>query len=281
MDTSWVVYVAIALVGACIGSFACVIIDRLPLELDEPNELGETWDTRPWAEVVGGRSRCSSCGTDIAPAENVPVLAWLVLRGRCRHCGARIPAYLPLVEAMVPALAVWAVAVRGWTWTTAPILFLVVVGVIIAAIDIPTLIVPTRLVWPSFGVAVVMCVAIALGLGEPGWLVAALVGLACLAGPLGALWWIMPRGMGFGDVRLACLLGWTVGFEAAPGGLGVVAYSCLLVITIGALLGIVLGVVSVIAQFRKLRFVPFAPSLIAASYLVCLGVPRIREALGR
>ncbi len=81
-----------------IGSFTCVVIDRLPLALDEPNEFGELWDTRPWREVFGGRSRCSSCGAEVTAADNIPVVSWLVLRGRCRGCGERIPAFHPVVE---------------------------------------------------------------------------------------------------------------------------------------------------------------------------------------
>ena len=72
------------LIAFVIGSFTNVIIDRLPLELDEPNEFGELYDTRPWAEVLGGRSRCSSCGEPVRPSDNIPVVSWILLRGRCR-----------------------------------------------------------------------------------------------------------------------------------------------------------------------------------------------------
>ena len=63
------------LFGLAIGSFSCVVIDRLPVPLDEPNEFGERFTMRPWAEVAGGRSRCSACGTDVPAHLNVPVLS--------------------------------------------------------------------------------------------------------------------------------------------------------------------------------------------------------------
>jgi len=90
---------------AAIGSFTCVIIDRLPLKLDEPNEYGELWDTRPWRDVLGGHSRCSSCGIPVRAIDNVPVLSWLILRGRCRACRAPISPRYPIVELAAGALA--------------------------------------------------------------------------------------------------------------------------------------------------------------------------------
>lgn len=277
----WFTLTSVALIAACIGSLCTVVIDRLPVALDEPNEFGDLWDTRPWREVLGGRSRCSSCGEPVKAYENIPVLAYLALRGRCRHCHARIPLWVLAVEVAVPALAVWAVWAQGWTWTTAPTLLLVVVGVIVAAIDLRTLIVPTRLVWPAFAVAVAGCIAIALGLGEAGWLVSAVIGVATFAGPLFVLWWLHPRGMGFGDVRLAVLLGWIIGFEAGPGGHFIAVYGVIVAFVLSSFLGILLGVVSAMAQVRALRKVPFGPTLAAGSFLVCLGIPEIRRAFGR
>ena len=166
--TEWVLVVFGVLGGLAVGSFTCVVIDRLPMPLEEPNEFGEEWDTRPWRDVVGGTSRCSSCGEPVRPRDEVPVLSWLVLRGRCRDCGERIPAYHPWVELSVPvlwALLVWAV---GWGWAVVPALVLVPVGVAVSAIDLRTLMVPTRLVWPGLGLVVAASVLAAAFTGETG-----------------------------------------------------------------------------------------------------------------
>lgn len=261
---------ALLLVGgglalAAVGSFMCVVIDRLPVQLAEPNEYGETWDTRPWPEVVGGRSRCSSCGTDVRARENVPVVSWLLLRGRCRHCGDRIPAFHPVVELAVPAFGL-AIAVANWgSWALLPCLVLVGPAIAIAVIDLRTLIVPTRLVWPTFAVVLALSVVAVLVEGEPRWLLGGLVGIGVLSGPLFVLWWINPKGMGFGDVRLTVLLGWTVGFAAlaAGGPLPSAALMALMVLVVGAVLGILHGV----AMLGRQRQIPFGPSLVVASLL--------------
>jgi leader peptidase (prepilin peptidase) / N-methyltransferase len=257
-----------ALFFLAIGSFTCVVIDRLPVFLGEPNEYGDLWDTRPWAEVLGGRSRCSSCGIDVRPVDNIPILSWLLLRGRCRGCDETIPAYHPVVEALCPLLflgAVWAIGTGDWRLL--PALWLIPVCVCIAVIDLRTLIVPTRIVWPAFGVSVVLT-AVAAGLeGQWDLLVGAALGVVALAGPLFLIWFIHPRGMGFGDVRLSVLLGWNVGFFAGTGPVAAVV-AALFALFLAALVGVVLGVVVLGARGRAAQ-VPFGPALVTAAF-VCV-----------
>lgn len=262
--------VALVVIGMlaylAIGSFICVIIDRLPVHSDEPNEYGEHWDTRPWGEVLGGHSRCSSCGEPVRPYDNIPVISWLLLRGKCRGCGERIPAFHPLVELLCPLLFLGAVASVGLDdWRILVALWLIPIGVAISVIDLRTLIVPTRLVWPGFFVAVALAVAASAIEGEWAWLLSALVGLTVLAGPLFLLWFLIPSGMGFGDVRLAVLLGWSVGFYAGvrPAAAAILLLMCLF---LAAALGIALGVVALGARGRKAK-VPFGPSMVLAAYL--------------
>lgn len=263
---------------AAIGSFTCVIIDRLPLKLDEPNEYGELWDTRPWRDVLGGHSRCSSCGIPVRAIDNVPVLSWLILRGRCRGCGEPIPAFHPIVELLCPLLFLGAVATVGWSWTLLPALWLIPVGVAVAAIDLRTLIVPTRIVWPALAVAVALSVGAAVASGQLGRLGTAAVGLATLAVPLFLLWFAMPAGMGFGDVRLATLLGWTVGFYA---GTQLVAGAILAVVllSVASIVGLVVGIVALGARGRKAK-VPFGPALVVATYFCIAAAPQIIEPFG-
>lgn len=261
-----------------IGSFTCVIIDRLPLALDEPNRFGELWDTRPWREVLGGHSRCSSCGEPVRPYDNVPVVSWVILRGRCRGCGELIPSFHPVVEVLSPLLFLAAVSAIGIQWRLLPALLMIPVGLAISVIDFRTLIVPTRLVWPALvGSVILTVVAIALD-GDWKSLRSALIGLAVMAGPLFVIWFIHPRGMGFGDVRLATLIGFNVGFYAgtatmAPVVLGVLAMA------LSALLGILIGVIALGARGRKAQ-VPFGPSLLAGGYFCMLLAPKILSPFG-
>ena len=266
MSTAELVVVAWgALVFLMIGSFTCVVIDRLPLKLAEPNEFGDTWDTRPWHEVTGGRSRCSSCGEPVRVLDNVPVLSFLLLRGRCRGCAERIPGFHPIVEVLCALLFLCAVWAIGLEWRILPALVLIPVGLAVAAIDLRVLIVPTRLVWPALAVIVVVSV-VAAGLeGEWQLLLTSLVGVASLAGPLFLLWFAVPSGMGFGDVRLAVLLGWAIGFYAGTRPLAgvLIALVCLV---LASVLGLAIGIVAIGARGRKAQ-VPFGPALVLGSFL--------------
>lgn len=260
-----VVLVFGTLLAFAVGSFLCVIIDRMPVELDEPNEYGDLYDTRPWGEVLGGHSRCSSCGEPVRARDNIPVLSWLLLRGRCRGCGERIPAFHPIVELLVPLLFLGAVWSIGWDWRLLPVLGLIPAGLAVSVIDLRTMIVPTRIVWPAFGLIVVLSLIVGTLESQPAWLVTASVGLVTLAGPLFLLWFLLPSGMGFGDVRLAVLLGWTVGFYGGAEPLAGVILA-VFVLFAASILGIIVGITALGARGRKAK-VPWGPSLVAAALL--------------
>lgn len=263
------------LVALAVGSFTGVVVDRLPLPLSEPNEYRELWDTRPWREVVSGSSRCDTCAAPVRWRDNVPLLSWLALRGRCRDCGERIPATLPLLELAVPVLGALAVWVVGWGWEVAPVLWFVPVGLAVAAIDLRTQMVPTRIVWPAFAVTVALTVVAAAVAGEWSWLLSAAVGLVAFAAPLFAVWFVVPAGMGFGDVRLATMLGWLLGFAAAGRPMGSVVL-VVLALALASIVGVVVGVVALGARGRKAR-VPFGPFLVVATYACILLAPTLLE----
>lgn len=264
---STVLAIAGVLAGFAIGSFLCVVIERMPVALDEPDEFGDVYSMRPWREVLGGSSRCDGCGSGIQAYDMVPFVSWFVLRGKCRRCGERIPALHPFVELAVPLLGFAFVAVYGWGWRTGPGLWLVPVGVAVAVIDLRTLMVPTRIVWPAFGVTVVLSVVAALVSDEPRWLFGGLVGLLALAGPLALIWFVLPGGMGFGDVRLAVLLGWTVGFSGLQGSWVSAMFLAVATLSLAALIGIASGIVGM-AQYGRKAKVPFGPSLVLAALVI-------------
>ncbi len=273
--TSTILLVVGCFAFLAVGSFVCVIIDRLPYELDEPDEFGDTWGSQPWREVVHGVSRCSSCGEPVRSLDKVPVASWVALRGRCRSCGADIPFFHPLIELAVPVAFVVALWALGITWLLPPVLWFIPFALAVAVIDLRTLIVPTALVWPGTVVLAVVSVAAAGASGEWGRLLAALVGVAVVAGPLFLVWFAIPSGMGFGDVRLAVPVGWLVGFYAGTRPLAAAVLGGFTLLG-ASILGLVIGVVALGARGRGAK-VPFGPSFVLAAYGVALLAPEILE----
>lgn len=251
------------ILSLAVGSFVNVIIDRMPYALDEPDEFGDVWGTRTWREVAGGHSRCSSCGEPVRPYDNIPVVSWLLLRGRCRSCDARIPAFHVVVEALFPitvGLVIWG---TGFEPRLANALWLIPAGFALSVIDLRTLIMPTRIIRPATVVAVAISAVVCAVQGEWRWMLGGLVGAAVLGGILFGLWYLV-NGMGYGDVRLSLLIGWTVGFAAATvtDRLGLVVFLTILTLTLASIVGIILGIVLKVGFGQVL---PFGPPLIAAT----------------
>jgi leader peptidase (prepilin peptidase)/N-methyltransferase len=221
-----------ALFGLLIGSFLNVVAWRLP--------RGES--------LVRPRSKCPGCATQLKPYDNVPVVSWLVLRGRCRGCGERISARYPVVEAITAALYVAVVAAKwGDVLQTTLGLVLVTFLVPIAVIDFDLKVIPNKLTGP----AAVLAVALGAVL-EPSYLPEQLI-----AGAGALVFFLLPalihkKGMGMGDVKLAAVLGLYLGRNVAPA------------IMIGLVLGVIVGaaVVAVkgVSEGRRTK-VPFGPFL--------------------
>lgn len=192
-----------ALLGLLVGSFLNVVIWRVP--------RGES--------VVSPPSACPRCGERVRSRDNIPVLSWLLLRGRCRDCQAPIAARYPLVEAataLLFALTAWYV---GASWALPAALYLVAVSIALALIDIDVKRLPNAIVLPSYPVAVALIVLATWapgGSGDGGAVVRALLGCAVMFGVYFALCLAYPRGMGFGDVKLAGLLGLYLGWVGWP-----------------------------------------------------------------
>jgi leader peptidase (prepilin peptidase)/N-methyltransferase len=219
---------AAAAPGLAVGSFLNVVASRLPLH-------------KP---IGSSRSECMSCGTQIAARDNIPLVSYVLLRGRCRHCKARIPARYPIVEGSTALLVVASVLRFGVTWEALLAAFFCVVLVVISAIDIEHRIVPNKLVLPAFGIVLVAHTALD---PSPEWLLGALGA----SGFLLAAALVYPRGMGMGDVKLALLLGAMLGR----------------LVVVGLMIGFVAALVpaAVLAlrhgtRARKLA-IPFAPFL--------------------
>src|SRR3954452_5767286 len=180
---------AIALLpGLAFGSFLNVVAARIPLR----------------RSLVSPGSACMACGTPLAWYDNVPLLSFALLRGRCRHCMAAIPWRYPLVEAATALLVALCVLRFGLTWDAAVGAFFCAALVAISATDAERHIIPNRIFLPA---AVVVLAANTLLHPSVEWAVAGFGAALFLF--LAAL--AYPAGMGMGDVKLALLLGVAVG----------------------------------------------------------------------
>jgi leader peptidase (prepilin peptidase)/N-methyltransferase len=184
-----------ALIGATLGSFLNVVVHRLP--------RGES--------LLSPGSHCPSCSAPVKPYDNVPVLAWMWLRGRCRACRAAISPRYPLVEAATAALCVGVVLARSSAGAISLGVLAVLVLVPVALIDLDHHVIPNRITGPAAVLAIVLGSALDPS-GEPARLIAA----AAAGGFFAATALISPRGMGMGDVKLAGLLGLLLGASVAP-----------------------------------------------------------------
>ena len=250
------------LLGLAFGSFANVVIHRVP--------RGESLSHPP--------STCPTCGNRISPRDNIPVVSWLLLRGRCRHCSEPISARYPIVEAVI-AVAFAAVAARvGLEWSLPGFLLFAWVLIVVSIIDIQTRKIPNRLIYPLTPALLVLMVGAAFLSGEPAWAVQAVLGgvggfLALLVLAL-----ISPKGMGMGDVKLAGFIGIALGYI----NYGHVVLGLFAGFVVGAVGGVLLIALKARGDgpLRKQK-IPFGPYL-AAGALIALfvGQPLIDAYVG-
>ncbi|MDO9408245.1 A24 family peptidase [Patulibacter sp.] len=217
--------------GLLIGSFLNVVVYRLPNGLS----------------VVTGRSECPECHHQIRAYDNVPVLSWLVLRGRCRDCGTSISARYPLVEGATALLWALVAAVADDTVDAVLGIVLVTALVPITLIDLDHRRIPNAITLPAAVIALVAGTAIDPG-GELGRVAAGLGAAIFLLIPA----MLRPDGMGIGDVKLAGVLGLCLG--------PAVAVALLVALLSGTLFGVVLAARSGVEKARKTQ-IPFGPYL--------------------
>ncbi|MDQ3756461.1 MAG: prepilin peptidase [Actinomycetota bacterium] len=244
------VVVGSALLGLAVGSFLNVVVQRVP--------VGES--------VVRPRSRCPNCGTQLASRDNIPVLSWLVLRGRCRTCGTSISARYPLVELVTGALFA-AVALRFPDDAELPAFLALSAGLIaLSVVDLEQFLLPNRILYPTLGLtAGLLALAAAVESDWPSLRDAAIGGALGFA-LLFVIHVVSPKGMGFGDVRLAGLLGVALGWLSV----GHVFLGLFLGFLVASVLGVMLIALGIRSRKDRLPFGPF----LAAGALVALFVGR-------
>ena len=222
----------ISCAGLALGSFATVVAHRVP--------RGEP--------IAAGRSRCPACSATIAAYDNVPVLSWLALRGRCRGCGERIPVRYPLTELAMAALFTATVLILGTgdVGELALGLALCALLVIVTLTDLERRVIPNAVLLGGAVIGVAIAAA-----ADPGGLVERGIAAAGAGGFLFCVALAYPRGMGMGDVKLVCVMGLYLGRAVAP--------AMLIGFTAGAVMG--LALIARHGPAARKRAVPFGPFL--------------------
>jgi leader peptidase (prepilin peptidase)/N-methyltransferase len=223
-----------ALLGLAVGSFLNVIIYRVPRH----------------ESILSPPSACPSCGAPIAHRDNVPVVSWLVLRGRCRACSSPISVQYPLVELATAALFAGTAARFGFNWDLPAFLAFQAGLLALAYIDFERMLLPKAIVYPHLAIVGALLVLAAAATGQWHDL---LVGVLCALGwfvTFFALNAISPRLLGFGDVRLALVLGLALGWL----GVRYVLLGFFAANIIGAIIGIALIATKRISRKQQIPY---------------------------
>jgi leader peptidase (prepilin peptidase)/N-methyltransferase len=267
---------AVSLLGLAIGSFLNVVIYRLPImmERDWKNQCRELMElegdeeqsSEPF-DLIRPRSRCPHCGHQITALENIPILSYLVLRGRCSGCGASISPRYPIVE-LITALLSFIVAWRfGFSWQTAALLPLTWALIALSLIDFDHKLLPDNIIFPFLWGGLILSLFGIFTNPE-----SAIIGAA--AGYL-SLWSIFQlfkmlthkEGMGYGDFKLLALFGAWQGWEYL-----------LQIVLVSSLVGAIVGILLVLLRGHDRTIpIPFGPYLAAAGWISLLWGKQINQ----
>jgi leader peptidase (prepilin peptidase) / N-methyltransferase len=269
------VIVAMTVLGLLVGSFLNVVIYRLPIMMEREwrsecralLELGDAADSVDAFDLVRPRSRCPQCATPIAAHQNIPLLSYLILGGRCGHCRATIPRRYPLVEMLggiIGGVAAWHFA-YGPDADTALWLARALFGGIfgwallaLAAIDLDTKLLPDSITQPLLWLGLACSFFGLFAMDLPTAVIGAMLGYLSLW----SIYWAFKlatgkEGMGYGDFKLLAALGAWLGWQALPA-----------VILISSVLGAVVGITMIVTGLSKRSEpIPFGPFLAGAGII--------------
>ncbi len=279
MPAAWVAVVFIF--SLLVGSFLNVVIHRVPLMLDrewsaqaaeilreKQGDVGLKPDPQqqPKYNLVVPRSACPKCGAMITAAQNIPVLSYLWLKGKCANCGARISVRYPLVElgtAILSALVAWKF---GFVWYTAAALVLTWVLIALTGIDIDHQLLPDNMTLPLVWLGLLLSLAatipaIGLPVDPRSSIVGAVAGYVSLWSVYHAFRLLTGKeGMGYGDFKLFAALGAWLGWQML-----------LPIILLAAFTGAVLGILMIALRGRDRNIpIPFGPYLAAAGWIALM-----------
>ncbi|MEO8671049.1 MAG: A24 family peptidase [Tahibacter sp.] len=283
-SSGWPLYAVASLFGLLVGSFLNVVILRLPArlmhdwrmqsrdllglneEINLPSAIepginvedpafSHPADPAP-PDLVFTASHCPSCKHPLSPFENIPLLSWLVLRGRCRHCKAPISAQYPLVEALTAIAAFVVVWKFGFSWQAAAGLLLSFSLIALAGIDFHTQLLPDHITLPLLWLGLLLSLD-TLFVSPSQAILGAAIGYLSLWSVFWLFKWMTGKeGMGYGDFKLLAALGAWMG-----------PLSLLPVILMSSLVGAIVGSIALLAKGQdRSTPIPFGPFIAAAGW---------------
>ena len=274
-------YVFISVIGLLVGSFLNVVIHRLPIIMQrefvvsakEILGLELTKEEQKQSEekfnLVVPRSRCPNCGHQITALENIPVISYLFLGGKCSECKTKISVRYPIVEFVTSLLSLLVAVYFGVTWTTLAGLFLVWCLIALTMIDFDTQLLPDSITQPLIWAGILLSMFGVLDVDLKSSIYGAVFGYL-------SLWAVYhgfkiltgKEGMGYGDFKLLAALGAWMGWKMLP-----------VIILFSSFVGAVVGIAMVIIMGRDKNIpIPFGPYLAAAGFIAFLWGDKILTA---
>ncbi len=261
----------VAVFSLAIGSFLNVLIHRLPkmMEADWRAQCSELDGTKVTAagryNLLMPGSHCPQCKTPLRAVDNIPIVSWLALRGKCAHCSTRISARYPVVEALTALLSAVIAWKFGLTWQTALVLIFAWTLIALTFIDADTTLLPDDLTLPLLWLGLLANIfATFVPLKD------AVIGAAAGYLILWSIYWLFKlttgkEGMGYGDFKLLAALGAWMGWK-----------SLLPIVLLSSLVGAIIGIALIVLARRGREIpIPFGPYLAAAGMIVMLSGDRL------
>lgn len=277
-STTWIGLVFV--VGLMIGSFLNVVIHRVPIMLDrEWKEQARQILAEGTADAVARsavakdrynlfvpRSACPKCGAMITASQNIPVISYLILRGKCAKCGTKISTRYPIVELATAILSAAVAWKFGFHWYSGAALLLTWFLVALTVIDFDTQLLPDSMTLPLVWIGLLVSLAPTdIGIGLPVDAHSSIIGAVAGYLSLWSVYWLFKlltgkEGMGYGDFKLFAALGAWMGWQMLP-----------LIILLSAFTGAVVGIVLIVARGRDRHVpIPFGPYLAAAGWIALM-----------
>ncbi|GMQ45411.1 prepilin peptidase [Vibrio sp. 10N] len=265
----WLFVVFAAILGLIVGSFLNVVIHRLPIMMERSwrEECAEAFPEYKITPPEGRfdlsmpSSRCPSCHTPIRIIDNIPLLSWLILRGRCRQCDSKVSIRYPLVELLTALLSATVAWQLGFSFYSVAVIALTFALIAATFIDLDTMLLPDQITLPLLwaGIALALVGISPITLQES--VIGAMVGYLCLW----SVYWLFKlltgkEGMGYGDFKLLAALGAWLGWTQLP-----------LIVLLSSVVGVVFGLIQLRMQKKGLDVAfPFGPYLAIAGWVSVL-----------
>ncbi|MBV2097116.1 MAG: A24 family peptidase [Candidatus Thiodiazotropha sp. (ex Codakia orbicularis)] len=271
----WAFLISVILIGLVVGSFLNVVILRLPKMMEEQwhrdcQELGDNFSEEnitPY-NLNHPASHCPRCGHMIRPWENIPIISWLVLKGRCSQCKTTISPRYPIIEAVSGIMSVSVAIHFGFTWATLAALLLTWALIALSMIDFDVQLLPDNITLPFLWLGLVLSLGTIFT--DPR---SAIIGAAAGYLSLWSVYQLFKRltgkeGMGYGDFKLLAMLGAWLGWHYLPQ-----------IILLSALVGAVVGILLIVLRGQDRNIpIPFGPYLAAAGWISLMWGDQINQA---